>query len=116
MDGSCSLCCRMTINKTRKVVLTSVALFLGFDPRPHRFCSIIQRVTDMLSDLIYKLLSQRYYIKNIGISPSGGLFSQTHSLSFMKAQVFNIKHDPTLICAITHNDNSHGTYKEMKFA
>lgn len=80
MDGSCSLCCRMTISKTHNVVLTSAALLLGFDPRPHRFCSIIQRVTDVLSDLIYKLFSQKYYINSIGISSSGGLFSQTHSV------------------------------------
>lgn len=79
------------ISKTHSIVLTSAALLLGFDPRPHCFCSIIQRVTDVLSDLIYKLFSQRCYIKNIGISPSGGLFSQTYSLSFMKAQVFNMK-------------------------
>ena len=64
----------------------------------------------MLSALIYKLFSQRYYIKNIGISPSGGLFSQTHSL------VLNIKHDPTLTCVITHTENSHVTCKDVNFA
>lgn len=98
--GSRSPCCSgctMTLSKTHNIKLISAGLLLRFDPRLHRFCSIIQSVTDVLSDLIYKLFSQRCYIKNIGTGPSRGQFSQTVSLPFVKAQISNIKHNPSVV-------------------
>lgn len=94
----------------------SAGLFLRFDPRPHGFCSIIQSATDVLSDLIYKLFSQRCYIRNIGMGPSRGQFSQTVSLPFVKAQVFIIKHNPSVVCVMPQHGSSHDPFKEMEFA
>lgn len=51
----------------------------------------------------------------LGSAPQEAYFLR-HTLSFMKAQVFNIEHDPTLTCIISHNENSHVTFKEMEFA
>lgn len=73
-------------------------------------------VTDVLSDLIYKLFSQRCYIKNIGMGPSRGQFSQTVSLPFVKAQVYNIKHIPSVVCVIPQHGSSHDPFKEMESA
>lgn len=106
----------MTLSTTRNIKLTSVGLLLRFHPRPHGFSSIIQSVTDVLSDLIYKCFSPRCYVRYIGTGPSRGQFSQTFSLPFVQAYIFSIKHNPTIVSVIPHHGSSHDTFKEMELA